>query len=212
MPTILDVYALPRGLRSRTAKLRDSFLRGYLETHPGAVHYQLDLAKDYAQLPTLDEWDIEAKFEMMYGEGELDEEQAKRWNALSKLTDQMHSADLILISAPMWNFGIPWMLKRWIDSVAQCRLTWEVKDGQYSGLLQGRQAVVLATRDGAYSEGNGHPAWDFQLPYLRHILGFMGVAPVHAVVAEGLAPAGGQVRLSLLEPAMMQAEALARTL
>ena len=212
MPTLLDVFALPRGLRSRTRKLREAFLRGYSMSHPDLVHHQIDLARDHALLPSLDEWDVEAKFEMMYGAGELDEEQARRWNALTKLTDQLHAADVVLVTTPMWNFGIPWMLKKWIDCVAQCRLTWEVRGTEYCGLLQGRTGVILVSRDGAYPEGSPHAAWDFQVPYLKHMLGFMGIGPIHTVVAEGLAPAGGEVRLALLEPAMQQAETIGRAL
>jgi FMN-dependent NADH-azoreductase len=212
MPTILDVFALPRGRRSRTRRLREAFLRGYRDAHPDVVHNEIDLARDHAQLPSLDEWDIEAKFEMMYGEGRLDAEQARHWNTLTGLTDQLHAADLVVISTPMWNFGVPWMLKKWIDCVAQARLTWEHRDGAYQGLLGGRQAVVLATRDGSYSNGSPMAGCDFQLPYLRHVLGFMGLGPVHAVVAEGLAPAGGEVRLAMLETAMTEAEKLGRAL
>ena len=212
MPVLLDVFALPRGLRSRTRKLREAFLHGYAGAHPDAVRHELDLARDHAQLPCLDEWDIEAKFEMMYGEGELDEEQARHWNALTRLTDQLHSADVIVVSAPMWNFSVPWMLKKWIDCVTQARLTWEVRGTEYHGLLKGRQGVILATRDGAYPEGTPGAAWDFQLPYLKHMLNFIGIGPVHTVVAEGLMPAGGKMQLSMLEVAMKQAEALGRTL
>jgi FMN-dependent NADH-azoreductase len=96
-------------------------------------------------------------------------------------------ASLVVVSSPMWNFSIPWHLKRWIDCVVQARLTFEVRDGQYHGLLGGRRAVILAARDGGYGPGTPFAAADFQLPYLRHILGFMGLGPIQEVAAEHLA-------------------------
>src|SRR5512132_136748 len=147
MPTLLDVHAMPRGARSRTRKLRDAFVRGYLRQHPDAAHIVVDLAHGYDDLPVFDEWDIETKFEMFYGEGKLDDEMAARWTALTALTDQLHAADVILVSSPMWNFSVPWMLKRWIDAVVQPKLTFEVRDGTFHGLLGGRTGVILATRD-----------------------------------------------------------------
>jgi FMN-dependent NADH-azoreductase len=212
MTMMLDVFALPRGARSRTRRLREAFLRGYLSAHPGTGHVQLDLARDHASLPSLDEWDIEAKFEMMYGEGKLDNEQAQHWNALTKLTDQLHAADLIVLSCPMWNFSIPWMLKRWIDCVVQAKLTWELRAGEYHGLLGGRTGVILVTRDGDYPEGTPKAALDHQVPYLKQMLAFVGIAPVHVVIAEPLSVADRAKSAGALELAMVEAEKLGRSL
>lgn len=208
MPNLLDVFAIPRGHRSRTRKLHDAFLRGYMKSHPDANHISLDLARDHENLPVFDEWDVEAKFEMAYGEGKLDEQMAQRWNALTQLTDQLHVSDLLVVSTPMWNFSIPWMLKRWIDCVVQGRLTFEVRDGQYHGLLAGRPAVILVSRDGAYGPGTPFANADYQVPYLKQVLGFMGFGPIHVIAAEPMMLLGPQVGAAELEKAMIQAEAL----
>lgn len=212
MTVILDVFALPRGERSRTRKIRDAFFAGYMEKHPDAQRVQLDLAKDFNQLPAFDEWDITAKFEMAYGEGNLDEEAAKRWDALTRLTDQLHSANTVVISAPMWNFSIPWMLKRWIDCVVQGKLTFEYVNGEFKGLLGGRNGVLITSRDGAYPAGSPYGAMDFQLPYMRQVCGFMGIQPVPEVTAEPMVMMGPQARDEALRVALEQAMALGRSL
>jgi FMN-dependent NADH-azoreductase len=190
MPIVLDVMALPRGARSRTRQLHDAFFEGYAKTHPDLVRVEVDLASQHAALPAFDEWDIEAKFSMMYGDGELSEEAAERWSQLVALTDQLHTANLVVISTPMWNLSVPWHLKRWIDCVVQARLTFEVRDGAFHGLLGGRPAVILATRDGAYAPGTPFASWDFQVPYLEAVLGMMGLGPIRTVVAEPMMFAG----------------------
>ena len=212
MPTLLDVHAMPRGARSRTRKLRDAFVRGYLRQHPDAAHVVVDLAHGFDHLPVFDEWDIETKFEIFYGEGKLDDEMAARWNALTALTDQLHSADVIVVSSPMWNFSVPWMLKRWIDAVVQPKLTFEVKDGTFHGLLGGRTGVILATRDSTYAPGTPHAVLDHQLPYLRQVFGVMGIAPIHTVIAEPLSYHGHEKAQQVLETAMGEAEQLGATL
>ena len=212
MPTLLDVFATPRNTKSRTQKLRQAFLTGYREAHPGFVHLQLDLGAEHATLPAFDEWDIEAKFQMAYGEGKLDEVAAARWDRLTELTDQMHASDVLLITAPMWNFSVPWMLKRWIDCVVQGRLTFEFVNGQFNGLLKGKRAAILTTRDGAYGPGTPHAAMDFAVPYLRTVLGLVGYSPIEAVIAEPMVMAGPEAGAAALEKGILAAAALGKSM
>lgn len=211
MPTLLDVYATPRNALSRTQKLRQAFLAGYRAAHPDLVHLELDLAAHHGDLPAFDEWDIQAKFEMAYGVGKLDEIAATRWNRLIELTDQLHAADVLLVTAPMWNFGVPWMLKRWIDCVTQGRLTFEFVNGQFSGLLKGKRAIILTTRDGAYGAGTPFAAMDHSVPYLRDVLGLMGYGPIDAVIAEPMVMGGPEVGAAALEKGILAAGELGKT-
>lgn len=208
MDVVLDVNVLPRGHASRTRKLRDAFMAAYFEKHPDAQRIKVDLAEMHHELPVFDEWDISAKFEMIYGEGTLDESHAARWDALTKLTDQLHTSTLVVVSAPMWNFSIPWHLKRWIDCVVQGRLTFEYREGQFHGLLTGRRGVILTTRDGVYAPGTPMAPFDFHLPYLRTVLGFMGVAPIQEVVAEPMVLGGPEVAAKALEGGILRAREL----
>jgi FMN-dependent NADH-azoreductase len=212
MTVVLDVNVLPRGNASRTRKLRDAFMGAYLAAHPDAQRIRVDLADDYQKLPAFDEWDITAKLEMLYGEGHLDEDVAKRWDALATLTDQLHTSTLVVVSAPMWNFSVPWHLKRWIDCVVQGRLTFEYRDGAFHGLLTGRPAVILTSRDGAYPPGSPYAALDFQIPYLEAVLGLMGLGPFHEVIAEPMALGGPDVAAAALQATIAKARELGASL
>lgn len=211
MPVLLDVNVIPRGKASRTHQLRNAFVEAYMGKHEKVERVCVNLAEEHAELPVFDEWDIHAKFEMLWGEGRLDEQTAERWSRLTVMTDRMHAASLLVVSTPMWNFSIPWHLKRWLDAVVQPRLTFEFRDG-FRGLLAGRSAVILTTRDGVYGEGTPGAPMDFEMPYLRHILGFMGYAPIHEIVAEPMAMAGPEVGRKALDDACMRARALAESL
>lgn len=208
MTRVLDVLALPRGEQSRTRKLHDAFFRGLKGTTQNLSVTELEVGREPEQLPVFDEWDISAKFEIAYGTGDLSLEQAERWDRLSKLTDQLHQSQIIVVSCPMWNFSIPWQLKRWIDCVVQGRLTFEYVDGQYRGLLAGRRAVLLVTRDAGYEKGSPLASLDFQLPYLHSVLGFMGITEIDEVVAEGLVAMNYDPSCTLLDDAVRRAEEL----
>jgi FMN-dependent NADH-azoreductase len=212
MTRVLDVLALPRGELSRTRQVHDAFLHGLGATSKALSRVELEIGREPERLPVFDEWDISAKFEVAYGTGNLTPEQAERWDLLSRLTDQLHQAQLIVISSPMWNFSIPWQLKRWIDCVVQGRLTFEMVNGQYRGLLGGREVVLIVSRDGAYGAGSPFAAYDFQLPYLRAVMGFMGITVIHEVVAESLAPQGPDGGAGALAAAVEKAEKLGRDL
>lgn len=212
MSIVLDVFSLPRAERSRTRKLRDAFFEAYLAKHPDTTRVEVDLARDFDKLPAFDEWDVQTKFEMAYGEGILDGEMAARWDALVRQTDKLHGSNLVVITCPMWNFSIPWHMKRWIDCVVQPRLTFEFTGGAFRGLLTGRSAVILTTRDGLYSKGTPMEKFDYEVPYLRTILSFMGLDPIHEVVAEPMAMSGPEVMKEALSKACDQARELAGTL
>lgn len=212
MSVLLDVHIMPRRAESRTRRLHDAFLAAYLDAHPGTHVNEVDLAAVHASLPAIDEWDIQAKFEVAHGDGHLDEQAAERWDAVVRLTDQLHAADVIVVSAPMWNLTIPWHLKRWLDAVVQARLTFDYVEGRYEGLLSGRQGVLLTSRDGRYLPGAPFAAMDFHLPYLRAILGFMGIAPIHEVVAEPMMSEGLDTGAAALRAAVDRAGEVARSI
>jgi FMN-dependent NADH-azoreductase len=212
MSIVLDVYSLPRAERSRTRKLKDAFFNAYFAKYPDASRVEVDLAREYDKLPAFDEWDVQTKFEMAYGEGILDGEMAARWDALVRQTDKLHGANLVVLTCPMWNFSVPWHMKRWIDCVVQPRLTFEFTNGAFRGLLGGRSAVILTTRDGLYGPGTPYAALDFEVPYLKTILGFMGLDPIHEVIAEPMALGGPEVQKAALAKGIEQATQLAASL
>ncbi|MDO9431152.1 MAG: FMN-dependent NADH-azoreductase [Phenylobacterium sp.] len=101
-------------------------------------------------------------------------EQAAR--ALSdELIAELRTADTIVIGAPMYNFSIPTTLRSWFDHVLRAGETFSYSEAGPKGLLEGKKVIVVESRGGLYSEGPGQ-AIDFQEPYLRQLLGFIGLA------------------------------------
>jgi FMN-dependent NADH-azoreductase len=102
------------------------------------------------------------------------------------LVDELREADLIVIGAPMYNFGIPSTLKSWFDHVLRARVTFRYTEAGPEGLLGDKRVVVVESRAGVYSQGEA-AAMDSQEPHIRTLLGFMGITDVRFVRVEGTA-------------------------
>src|SRR5271170_4477694 len=126
------------------------------------------------------------------------------------LVDELAAADVIVIAAPMHNFGIPSALKAWIDHVVRPGRTFTYSDKGPRGLLEGKKVVLVLARGGVYSNGPMQP-YDFQEPYLRTVLGFIGLTDVDVVRIEGVA-LGDEALKTALESATTQAGELARAI
>ncbi len=96
-----------------------------------------------------------------------------------ELVDELLAADVLVITAPIYNFGVPAALKAWIDQVARAGRTFQYTDEGPKGLLEGTRAVVVAASGGTEIEGEA----DFAVPYLRFVLGFLGITDVQVVGA-----------------------------
>ncbi len=98
------------------------------------------------------------------------------------LIAEVKAADVIVLGVPMYNFGVPAQLKNWIDAIARAGVTFRYTEQGPVGLLAGRRVYVALARGGRYRET---PA-DSQVPYLKTLLGFLGMTDVHFIYAEGL--------------------------
>ena len=116
------------------------------------------------------------------------------------------SADTLVIGAPMYNFSIPTGLRSWFDHVLRAGETFRYGENGPRGLLSGKRVIVVESRGGMYSQGPAQ-AMDFQEPYLRQLLGFMGLSDVQFVRVERLG-SGGDARATALAGAKAQIEAL----
>ena len=99
-----------------------------------------------------------------------------------ELIAELRAADTIVIGAPMYNFGVTTSLRSWFDHVLRAGETFSYSAAGPKGLLTGKRVIVVETRGGLYSEGPAQ-ALDFQEPYLRHLLGFVGITDVTFVRA-----------------------------
>jgi len=100
------------------------------------------------------------------------------------LVDELLAADVIVIAAPMINFTIPSNLKAWIDYVARAGRTFSYSEAGPKGLVTGKHAILVAARGGVYAN---NPALDFQVPYLKGVLAFLGITDVEVLEVEGTA-------------------------
>lgn len=98
----------------------------------------------------------------------------------NELVAELQAADTIVISLPIWNFGIPSTLKAWVDQVARAGLTFSYTAEGPKGLLEGKRAV-LAIASGGTEVGS---EIDFATDYMKHVLGFIGIHDVEVVAAD----------------------------
>lgn len=99
--------------------------------------------------------------------------------------EEFLAADIVVIGAPMYNFGIPSTLKAWFDYVLRAGVTFRYTEAGPRGLLEGKRAIVVESRGGLYSSGPAQ-GMDAQEPHLRTLLGFIGVSDVAFIRAEKL--------------------------
>lgn len=173
MATILHLDASPRGDRSTSRTLAAEFIA----IRAGdAVTYR-DLGR--SPVPYVSEAWVAGAFTPP---AEHSPEAAAAIAVSDKLVDELLTADRLVISAPMYNLATPAHLKAWIDQIVRGGRTFGITDKGYVPLVHGKKALVILSSGGAYA---GTP-YDFEEPYLRAILGFIGITDVTFVRAEGM--------------------------
>lgn len=197
---VLDSSAL--GASSVSAQLSRDFVASLRAAAPSVSITHRDL--DANPLPHL----TNARVGGLGGKGETPEAQAM--TALSDtLIAELKAADVLVIGAPMYNFGITTMLKAWFDHVLRAGVTFNYTAEGPKGLMTGKRAVIIETRGGVYSSGPAN-AMDAQEPHLRAMLAFIGITDVTIVRAEGLAM-GPEPRTAAIANATAELAALAST-
>jgi FMN-dependent NADH-azoreductase len=106
-----------------------------------------------------------------------------------KLVEQLEAADLLVITTPIYNFGVPAALKAWIDQVARAGRTFRYTDSGPVGLLKHKRAIVIVASGGTRLDSD----IDFATPYLKHVLGFIGIHDVSIIAADALVQAADEV-------------------
>ena len=122
------------------------------------------------------------------------------------LLGEVMDSDVLLIEAPMYNFGIPSVLKAWIDHVARAGKAFRYTADGPQGLLGGKKAILVLSSGGIYSEGPAQ-ALDHQESYLRAIMNFFGITDVQTIRIEGMA-LGADKASAALKQAQEKASAL----
>lgn len=205
MSTLLVIDSSPMQT-SVSRELTREFSQSWKVSHPDGEVIRRDLAA--ATPRPIDAAWIQASFTP---EPDRQAEQHLALAQSEQFLSELERADDYVIGVSMHNFSIPSVLKLWIDQVVRAGRTFVYAENGPQGLLQGKKATVLIASGGVYAAGTPMAAMDFIEPYLRTILGFMGVTDVNVVWVGGTARlASGTVsRESLLEPALQQVHAMA---
>ena len=175
---ILQINSSARSAGANSTRLADAITARLKAANPAAVVELRDLAAN--PHPVLDEAALGALFTPAE---QRTPEQAARVALDDALIALVQSADAIVLGVPMYNFGVPVQLKTWIDAIARAGVTFRYTENGPEGLLKGKKVYVALARGGIYRDT---PA-DSQVPYLKGVLGFLGMTDVEFIYAEGLA-------------------------
>lgn len=180
MTTLLHIDSSPRMERSSSRRLTAHFVECWRCLNPDGMIISRDLATH--ALPFITEEWIAAAFA---DASQHSERQQKAIAVSNELVDELIRADELVIGSPMYNYTVNAALKAWIDQVVRVGRT--IAYPSYEGLLRGKRATILATRGESAVLPNGEPSYDAQIPYLRYVLGFLGIVDVRVVQADQLA-------------------------
>jgi FMN-dependent NADH-azoreductase len=206
MATLLYIESSPRKKRSSSIQIANTFLQDYQTAHPKDEIARIDLWKK--ELPALDGDIIDAKYAIMNGETANDA-QKKAWKGVESLIAEFKAADKYVISLPMWNFGIPYQLKHYIDLLVQPGYTFSFSpETGYTGLMTGKKMLVIYSRGGSYGAETGVEFLDNQKHYMETILGFIGFTNIESIVVEPTSR-GPEVKEKALQSATEKAKKLA---
>ena len=176
MKRVLHVVASPRD-RSRSDELAETAIAAL--DHVEVT--RLELWNE--TLPELDGDTVEGRYRLIHGEPVAPEVE-QRWAQLRAVADQALLHDLWVISTPMWNFGLPYRLKHWIDCITHPGMTFTNDAvGNVTGLAAGRSAVLIGAGALDFADAAQEQALDFQMRYLDTWLRFIGISDIHVVRA-----------------------------
>ncbi|MDB5755386.1 MAG: FMN-dependent NADH-azoreductase, partial [Massilia sp.] len=173
---ILQINSSARSTGSESTRMNDKIVAGLVADNPGATVIRRDLASD--PHPAIDEAALGALFTPA---DQRTAEQTARVALDDALIAQAQAADVLVIGAPMYNFGITTQLKSWFDAIARAGVTFRYTATGPEGLLTNKKVFVTLSRGGIHRNG----ASDSQVPHLKTFLGFLGLSDVTFVYSEG---------------------------
>ena len=179
MTTLLHLSASPRGEASESLAIAAAFLNTFTREHPEIPVETWDLWD--GSLPEFGPDGAGAKMRVFAGESPVGA-QEEAWHRGRLAFERFAAADLYLFSVPMWNAGVPYILKQFIDVISQPGMVFGFdSDTGYTGLLEGKRAAVIYT-SAVYGIGRG-PAFgdDFQQPYFDGWLRWAGIDDIASV-------------------------------
>lgn len=187
--TLLYVDASPRVERSQSRRLGRKFLAGWRAAHAGARVIERDIGREPPPFVT------EAWVEGAFAPADRHSAAAQAAIATSNgYVDELLSADEIVIATPIYNLSLPAVLKAWIDQIVRVGRTFAAKAGGFEGLARGKRVIVIVTSGSDFRPQSPGGAYNFLEPYLRAVLGFIGIERVEFVYAHSMSAAEPAVR------------------
>jgi FMN-dependent NADH-azoreductase len=207
MPTLLHIDSSPLYGRSVSRQLTEAFVTQWTSSHPHGTVIGRDLNATVIP-PVTAEWVGAA-----YTPGEARTPQQKEALALSDiLLAELEQADEYVFGVPMHNFGVPSVLKLWIDQIARVGRTFSYATGVPKGMLTGKKATFLIATGGIYDAQTQMASFNFVEPYLRSVFGFLGVTDATFLTAGGTAALNqGHDRDAFLAPHLQAVQSHAQT-
>lgn len=205
MKKLLHINAAPRGSESRTLKVSNAFLESFKDSHNGWIVDELNLFTD--EIPSLTKRRIDGKYVVMSGK-DLSGDVKESWEEIVFHIERFMSADGYLLSSPMWNFSIPYHLKKYIDVIVQPKYMFRYTDKGVEGLVKGKKMIVCVSRGGDYSAPDAK-IYDQQEPYLRTVFGFVGLTDMTFVIAQPMDAGTPELQGRRLEEAIIKAREIA---
>jgi FMN-dependent NADH-azoreductase len=180
MTRILRIDASPRLDGANSRELANMFISEWLAHEPDAEIMQRDLAG--VPVPHIANETIQGYYTPA---GQMTPALKEATVLSDLLISEVVNADVLLIATPMYNFSVPSALKAWIDQIVRIGRTFSYDGKGFAGLLRGRRAfIMVAYGAGGYLDGGPFAAADFVQPYLKFLLGFLGISDVTFVAIE----------------------------
>ncbi|MCA1245772.1 FMN-dependent NADH-azoreductase [Massilia sp. MS-15] len=173
---ILHITSSVRGADSESSRVTQRIVDRLLASQPGAHVVRRDLgARPHPEL------DAAAVGALFTPAAQRSPEQAARVALDDALIAEAQAADVIVIGAPMYNFGMPVQLKNWFDAIARSGVTFRYTENGPEGLLKDKKVFVAAARGGVYPVES-----DPQVPHIRMLLNFLGLTDHSFIYSSGL--------------------------
>ena len=181
MSNLLFVTSSLFGDQSQSSGLALELLAAWRDQHPQGMVTTRELTPQ--SMPHLD---LETLSALMTPEAARSERQSELVAFSDALIEEVEAADTIVLAVPMYNFAIPSVLKAWLDHIIRAGRSFRYSEAGPVGLLKGKKVFIVTARGGVYSAGSPAEGLDFQAPYLRAVLGFVGLDDITFIHLEGL--------------------------
>jgi FMN-dependent NADH-azoreductase len=177
--TLLHIQVSPRAQDSASRNVSSYLVEKFKAKTPNAKIITRDL--DANPLPHLSGTAVGAAFTPPEARTA---EQKEAIKLSDTLVSELLSSDVLVISSPMWNFGMPSVLKAWIDHIVRAGVTFSFSPEGLKGLVTGKKAYIVISSGSVFSEG-AFASYDQFVPSIKTALGFIGLTDVEILRVEG---------------------------